>query len=109
MTDIVDLLRSRLGSGAVLAGSEAEARYRVDFSHENARAPLAVLRPTSTEEVAAILRECHRARQRVVVQGGLTGLAGGATPQANEIAISLERLTGIEQIDRAAQTMTVRA
>jgi len=109
MSDIVDLLRTRLGSGAVLAGSDAEARYRVDFSHENACAPLAVLRPTSTDEVAAILRECHRARQRVVIQGGLTGLAGGATPQADEIAISLERLTGIEQLDRAAQTMTVRA
>jgi FAD/FMN-containing dehydrogenase len=109
MNDIVDLLQSRLGPGAVLAGSEAEARYRVDFSHENACAPLAVLRPASTDEVAAILRECHRARQRVVIQGGLTGLAGGATPQASEIAISLERLTGIEQIDRAAQTMTVGA
>ena len=88
MSDIVDLLRTRLGSGAVLAGSDAEARYRVDFSHENACTPLAVLRPTSTDEVAAILRECHRARQRVVIQGGLTG---------------------IEQLDRAAQTMTVRA
>jgi len=109
MGNVVDLLRTRFGAGAVLTGAEADARYRVDFSHENACAPLAVLRPTSTDEVAAILRECHRARQRVVVQGGLTGLAGGATPQANEIAISLERLTGIEQIDRAAQTMTVRA
>ena len=107
--DILDVLRTKLGPGAVLAGAGIDARYQVDFSHENACAPLAVLRPTSTEEVAAILRECHRARQRVVIQGGLTGLAGGATPQANEIAISLERLTGIEQIDRAAQTMTVRA
>jgi len=93
----------------VLAGAQIDARYNVDFSHENACTPHAVLRPASTEEVAAILRECNRARQRVVIQGGLTGLAGGATPQANEIAISLERLTGIEEVDRAAQTMTVRA
>jgi FAD/FMN-containing dehydrogenase len=107
--DILEALRAKLGPGAVLAGDEIDARYRVDFSHENACAPLAVLRPRSTDEVAAILRECHRARQRVVVQGGLTGLAGGATPQAGEVAISLERLAGIEEIDRAAQTMTVRA
>ena len=71
--------------------------------------PVAVVRPSSTEDVATILRECGRAGQRVVIQGGLTGLAGGATPQAGELAISLERLTGIEEIDRAAQTMTVRA
>jgi len=109
MGDIVDTLRNRLGADKVLAGGAIDIRYRVDFSHENACAPRAVLRPASTEDVSAILRECHRARQRVVIQGGLTGLAGGATPQDGEIAISLERLTGIEEIDRAAQTMTVRA
>ena len=107
--DLISTLRARLGEAAVLAGDAVSQRYRVDFSHENACAPRAVLRPASTDEVAAILRECHGARQRVVIQGGLTGLAGGATPQADEIAISLERLTGIQQIDRAAQTMTVRA
>ena len=107
--DILDTLRAKLGPGAVLAGAEIDARHSVDFSHENAHAPLAVLRPKSTDEVAAILRECHRARQRVVVQGGLTGLAGGATPQAGELALSLERLSGVEEIDRAAQTMTVLA
>src|SRR5690606_31851076 len=78
-------------------------------SHENPCAPLAVVRPASTEHVAALLRACHRARQPVVVQGGLTGLAGGATPQTGEIAVSLERLTGIEELDRASQTLTVRA
>jgi FAD/FMN-containing dehydrogenase len=109
MSDIVDLLRDRLGAAAVLTRAEVGPRYSVDFSHENACAPLAVVRPASTDELAAILCECHRAKQRVVIQGGLTGLAGGATPQANEIAISLERLSGIEEIDRAAQTMTVRA
>lgn len=107
--DILDTLRAKLGPGAVLAGADVDPRNHVDFSHENACAPRAVLRPASTEDVAAILRECHRAKQRVVIQGGLTGLAGGATPQPGEIAISLERLTGIEDIDRAAQTMTVRA
>jgi FAD/FMN-containing dehydrogenase len=107
--DILNVLRQLVGDGAALTGPLVPDRSRVDFSHENACAPLAVLRPASTDEVAAILRECHRARQRVVIQGGLTGLAGGATPQPDEVAISLERLTGIEQIDRAAQTMTVRA
>jgi FAD/FMN-containing dehydrogenase len=44
-----------------------------------------------------------------VPQGGLTGLAGGATPRAGDIVLSLERLTGIEEIDPAAATMTVKA
>jgi FAD/FMN-containing dehydrogenase len=45
----------------------------------------------------------------VVPQGGLTGLAGGATPQAGQVVLSLERLKGIEEIDRDSATMTVLA
>lgn len=106
---LIDTLRRELGDETVLTGDAVSARYHVDFSHENPCTPLAVVRPASTDQVAALLRECHRARQPVVVQGGLTGLAGGATPQTGEIAVSLERLTGIEELDRASQTLTVRA
>jgi FAD/FMN-containing dehydrogenase len=109
MTDILEALRRRLGADQVLVGPAIGERHRVDFSHENPCMPLALVRPATTRDVAAILEECTRFRQRVVVQGGLTGLAGGATPQAGEIAISLERLTGVEEVDDAAQTMTVRA
>ena len=49
-----------------------------------------------------------RAGQTIVPQGGLTGLAGGATPRAGDIVLSLERIAGIEEIDTAAATMTVR-
>ncbi len=108
-TDILTALRALLPDGALLLGHDIGARYHVDFSGDNACAPLAVARPTTTDEVAAILRTCHAARQRIVVQGGLTGLAGGATPQGGEIALSLERLSGIEELDRASQTLTVRA
>jgi FAD/FMN-containing dehydrogenase len=107
--DLLESLRKQLGAAKVTAGAAASERHRVDFSHENACMPLAVVRPSSTQDVATILRECDRAGQRVVIQGGLTGLAGGATPQAGELAISLERLSRIEEIDRIAQTMTVRA
>jgi FAD/FMN-containing dehydrogenase len=108
-TDIIAALRALLPEGTLLLGNDIGARHRVDFSGEHACAPLAVARPANTDEVAAILRTCHEARQRVVVQGGLTGLAGGATPQSGEIALSLERLVGVEELDRASQTLTVRA
>jgi FAD/FMN-containing dehydrogenase len=108
-TELLTALRGALGPEQVLDGAAAGERYRVDFSHEHACTPLAVVRPRSTEDVAATLRLCDAARQRVVVQGGRTGLAGGATPQTGELVISLERLTGIEELDRTAHTLTVRA
>ena len=109
MHDLIATLKSALGDAAVLTGDDIGARHRVDFSHENECAPAAVVRPASTEEVAAVLAACHRARQPVVVQGGLTGLAGGATPQPGEIALSLERMSGIETVDRGAETVTALA
>ena len=55
-TELLTTLKSALGPDEVLDGATAGERYRVDFSHENACAPLAVLRPRSTEEVATMLR-----------------------------------------------------
>ena len=52
---------------------------------------------------------CHRHGQPVTPQGGLTGLVAGAVPAENDIALSLARLNGIEEIDTAACTLTVLA
>jgi len=102
-------LRAILGTGGMLADAEISQRYNVDFSGENACSPAAVLRPATVAELAAVLAACSEAGQAVVVQGGMTGLCGGATPQPAEISISLERLCGIEQLDRDSMTMTVLA
>jgi FAD/FMN-containing dehydrogenase len=105
-------LLERLGqelSSPILKGADIGERHQHDWSVETPCAPVALLRPGTTEEVAAILRLCNDAGQALVVQGGLSGLCGGATPCAGELALSLERLAGVEEIDAAAMTMTVRA
>jgi FAD/FMN-containing dehydrogenase len=107
--DIINALRQELGDDQVLVGDAIGGKHAVDFSGEHACAPLALVRPATTAELAAILRACSAQGQPVVVQGGLTGLSGGATPQAGEIAISLERMSGIEEIDRESMTATVKA
>ena len=94
---------------SLVAGADVGDRHSVDFTAENALRPEAVLRPGSVREVAEILKVCNGLGQPVVVQGGMTGLAGGATPQAGELALSLERLTGIEELDEAAMTITALA
>ena len=106
---IVHRLRTRLADGAVLSGAEIGERYSVDYTGENPHRPVAVVKPRSTDEVAEVLRTCSEFAQPVVVQGGLTGLAGGATPRKGEIAMSLERLNGIEELDPVSMTITARA
>jgi FAD/FMN-containing dehydrogenase len=106
---LLDRLRAALGADAVLTGAAIGGRYASDSSRLNACPPQAVLRPSTTGQVSAALSACHDCSQPVVVQGGLTGLAGGATPRADEISLSLERLNGVESVDPDGGTLTVRA
>ena len=109
MSDIVAELVEVLGSDVVTPGADVDKRYYSDWSAIDPAQPKALIRPRSTAEVATALRLCHAAGQTVVPQGGLTGLAGGATPRSGDIALSLERMAGIEEIDKVAATMTVKA
>ncbi len=109
MNDIVRTLIETLGPETVSAGQDIPERNRNDWSGLAPTQPLAVLRPRSTEEVATALRICNQHKQPVVPQGGLTGLCGGARAADNEIALSVERLRGIEEVDTANATMTVWA
>ena len=102
-----DLLKS-LGE-MVSTEPDVLEKHACDWSNVNRQRPLAVLRPRSVADISAALRLCHRAGIAVVPQGGLTGLAGGATPQAGQVALSLERLKGVEEIDRDSATITVLA
>lgn len=106
---VIDELTAALGDDAVRCGDAIDMRYRADWSGAAPVLPLALLRPASTEQVSAALRICHTHRVAVVTQGGLTGLAGGAMPQADAVSLSLERMNAIEQVDTLAATITVQA
>lgn len=71
----------------------------------------AVVRPGSTDEVAAVVRLLASERIPIVPQGGHTGLVGGATPDdsGNSVVLSLKRLDKIRQIDLVNDTITVEA
>ena len=70
--------------------------------------PRAILRPRSTEEVSAILRLAHAAGAPIVPWGGRTGLVDGAHAEG-QLALSLELMNRVEQIDAEASTMVVQA
>ena len=106
---VIDQLRAALGARAVLTGEDMPQRNEQDWSTLGPVRPLAVVRPDDPQGVATAVRIAVANGIAIVPQGGLTGLAGGARPIEGAIALSLERLVGIEEIDPAASTMTVRA
>ncbi|KLK92417.1 hypothetical protein AA309_14460 [Microvirga vignae] len=108
MSNVLEALVAALGP-QVRLGADIPGRNHTDASGLQPVAPQALILPQSTEDVATALRICHEHGQSVVTQGGLTGLAGGAHPQSGEVALSLERMTGIEEIDPASATLTALA
>ena len=72
----------------------------------------AVVKPASTDEVAAVLKLCFEAGLGVVPLGGNTGLVGGGVANfsdGNGIVLSCERLNAIRNVDPLNQTITVEA
>ncbi|MCC7484845.1 MAG: FAD-binding oxidoreductase [Burkholderiales bacterium] len=96
--------------GLVTDAREMEP-YLVDWRRHYRGAALAVARPASTAEVAAVMRECVATRTCVVPQGGNTGMCGGATPSpaGNGIVVSLSRMNRIREVDALNNTLTAEA
>ena len=70
-----------------------------------------LLKPTTTDEVAAAVRVCAAAGVGIVPQGGRTGLCGGTVPVSagGEVMVSLERLRRIRDLDAQGFTVTCEA
>jgi FAD/FMN-containing dehydrogenase len=109
--DLLGGLRQVLGPGGVLDGDGDLSRYSRDWSGDHFGAPLAVLRPSGTEEVREIVRRCAAAGAPLVPQGGHTGLVAAATPSADgrELVLSLERMNRIRRIDPLDFSMVAEA
>ncbi len=109
MSALLDQLAISLDTASLLLGDAISEKYYADWSGAEPCPPTALLKPKTTDELSTIMALCHQYGQPVVVQGGLTGLAGGATPKNGEFAISLERMSAIEEIDTTAMTLTAHA
>ena len=106
--DIISVLRDIVGDGDVLTGRDASDRTTVWETHQPCNAK-AIVRPSSTEQVAAIMRACFELGQSVVPYGGLTNLVQGCATTPDDIALSFEKMNAIEEIDTTAHTMTAQA
>lgn len=100
-------LTARFGTGQVLTGADM-ARYVSDWTGKYTAAPLAVLRPGSTAEVAETLRLAARHGVPVVPVGGGTGLVGGSMTTGG-LMLSLERMNRIRELRPEARLAVVEA
>lgn len=106
MDSLLADLEALLGVEHVLTGAAATGWAFSPWTRLGA--PRAILRPVTTQEVSGILRLAHAAGAAVVPWGGRTGLVDGAFAE-DALALSLDRMAAIEEIDPVGATMTVQA
>ena len=107
---LLHALRAVVGPDHVLTGGDLSA-YENDWRKRWRGKAGAVVRPSSTDEVAAVVRACAAHGASIVPQGGNTGLVGGGVPDSSgtQVLLSLQRLNRIRVIDRANLTLTAEA
>jgi FAD/FMN-containing dehydrogenase len=107
----LDRLARIVGAANVVVDPELVAPYLEEPRGLFRGRAIAVARPGSTAEVAAVVSACAAAGVAIVPQGGNTGLVGGQIPDASgaELLLSLRRLNRIREVDVDADAMIVEA
>jgi len=94
---------------SVITDKDELAAVSIDWMKKYKGNAALLLRPATTDEVAAILRYCNERCLAVVPQGGNTGLVGGGVPLFDEIVLSLSRMNSIVAMDTVSGIVTVEA
>ena len=107
---LLDTLRATVGAHHVLTEGDLSA-WELDWRRRWHGKALAVVRPGSTAEVAAVVKLCVSHGAAIVPQGGNTGLVGGGVPDdsGTQVLLSLQRLNQVRAIDAANLTLTAEA
>jgi FAD/FMN-containing dehydrogenase len=113
-TPLIAQLRSIVGATNVLTHEDPAtdlSAWELDWRKREQGRALAVVRPASTAEVAAVVKACVAAGTPIVPQGGNTGMVVGSTPDASgtQVVLSLTRMNRVRALDGANLTITVDA
>jgi FAD/FMN-containing dehydrogenase len=115
MNDLISTLRTIVGADHVLTEGDL-SQYEQDWRKRMHGKALAVVRPATTAQVAAVVKACAAARAAgqqvsIVPQGGNTGMVVGSTPDATgqQVVLSLQRMNTVRSIDVGNMTVTVEA
>jgi D-lactate dehydrogenase (cytochrome) len=106
--DILDKITDIVGLKGIIINSTDMEPYLKESRGIFIGSSPAIIRPKSTNEVAAVVKICNQHKVAIVPQGGNTGLCGGGIA-SGEIIINLERLNKVRDIDPYNYTMTVDA
>jgi glycolate oxidase len=105
---IVEALRRIVpGEGVIVSHDELRA-YECDALTAYRTVPMAVVLPSTTEQVSRVLRLCDEEKIKVVPRGAGTSLSGGALPLTDGIVLGMSKFSRILDIDFENRTVTAQ-
>lgn len=107
---LLQIIESIVGPRGLLRGNDTAA-YAQDWRRLYDGTTPAVIRPADTQQLAAVVRACADAAAALVPQGGNTSMVGGGVPRENaqDLVLSLSRMTRIRELDTEDMTLTIEA
>ena len=106
---IIEGLAALVPPTSLIISEDERRAFETDALTAYRKMPLAVVLPTSTEEVSAVLRYCHENGVKIVPRGAGTSLAGGAIPQEDAIIVGIGKMSKVLDVNFADRTMRVQA
>ena len=108
-TQILAGLAGLVAPEALISTLDERRAFETDGLTAYRRIPLAVVLPSSTEEVSAVMRFCSENGVKVVARGAGTSLAGGAIPQEDAIVLGVAKMNRVLEVDFANRFARVEA
>jgi len=108
LNELATHLAAAIGARNVLDSSVISERATSYWNSAPMQAS-ALAMPSTTGEIAAVLRICNAAKQSVITHGGLTNCVSAVEPSIDDVVLSTEKMTGIIEIDRVGGTAIVEA
>ncbi|GAB4452803.1 MAG: FAD-linked oxidase C-terminal domain-containing protein [Armatimonadaceae bacterium] len=105
----IQALEKIVGADGLRVSNAQKHVYACDAYTLEKALPGVVVLPRTTEEVAAVVKLCHKNKVPIVPRGAGTGLAGGSLAHENEVLISLSRMNKILNIDLKNRQMRAQA
>jgi FAD/FMN-containing dehydrogenase len=105
----LNYFRQLLGEKYVSTEKQDLETFGRDWTKSFPAKPAAILLPSTTAEISAILKHCNDHKIAVVPSGGRTGLAGAAVAPNGEVVVSMNRFNKIEHVDTAGMTIRTQA
>src|SRR5829696_9255025 len=92
---VIQRLRAIVPGEGVIATADELRAYECDGLSAYRAVPMAVVLPTTTEQVSRVLRLCDAEKVKVVPRGAGTSLSGGALPLTDGIVLGLGKFNRI--------------